>query len=142
MVAGTPDYFRTVRQTYGAAKFEGATKTVTANIETKIIEVTGKGIIYGGGLWLGHTASQKNSVAAILVDGVTIGTSSFDDLNKYNQVGKHDMPTVLRMFDEVNYVYCVSLANGITFELLFQVVYDENHGDTPDVTSSVFYSLM
>jgi len=142
MASGTPDYYQTVRESYGAATWSWGLKTVTANAATNIITKSGKGVIYGGSVTLDPAASQKGGIVSVVVDGWILGANDFEELNKFNQVGIHDMPAHLRMYDEINFRYCVAISSGITFEESLDIIYNETQGRTPDVTGMVYYALM
>ena len=142
MVSGTPDYYQTVRQTYGAAQILSGGVNVVASVVTELGIVYGKGMIYGGVIYIDEALSQKNSKALMFVDGVQLNIISMLDLNKRNISREDQQPIYITQYNEVNYQYTVCLSQGITFESSFKISYDEEHGDTPSVGFEVFYALV
>ncbi len=142
MAAGTPDYYRTIRQSFGGAKTVTSFKAVTANDETILTVITGKGIIYGGYIWVDHTVSQKDSKLIIVVDGEKISMETFANLNAHHIDRDHAYTVYMRKYDEENYIYVAAVSSGITFEENFAIDYYEAHGETPVLHWRVFYTLL
>lgn len=142
MTSGNPDYLGTVRQIYGKAQSQSTATVVVASVVTSLLEIEGKGIIYGGSVHVKETTTQKNSIVRLLVDGTALDIASFNAMNEQSQDGEIDMPFSLRIFDEVNFRFCLRLVKGITFEESFEIDYLENHTKTPTVDCRTFYALM
>jgi len=154
MSHGLPDYYRGVdiayqalselinRPKYGGAQRTAGSVAVTANDTTQLISVSAKGMIYGGYLFLDHTATQKNSIFILKVDGNIIGYLSADGGNAYNINIEHNSPVYLRKYDDTNFIYCMALSHGITFETSFTVEYEEKHGGTPTLSYRVVYAVV
>ncbi|HUS72051.1 MAG TPA: hypothetical protein VMY06_03220 [Sedimentisphaerales bacterium] len=142
MSSGTPDYFRTVRENYGSADAHRDYKVVTANDYTTLVNIIGKGIIYGGYLYLQAAGTQKNCDVALYVDDEYVFGDTFERLNKYGIIEAMECSVVLGTYDEVNYIYSLIFGKGITFERQFIVKYGEAHGETPNVFTSLMYALI
>jgi len=142
MPSGMPDYWETIRPRFGGAKAESTFTVVTANDQTVLLSISGKGMIYGGHLRLAYTVSQKNSGIWVYVDNEKLSVDTFEALKNYGLVVENSYVIYLRSFDDVNFRYCVALSYGITFENKFEVMFSEVHGGTPTVYCRVIYALV
>jgi len=154
MASGLPDYYRGVDIAYQALsqmivrpKYGGAThKTdgivVDASEKTILKWVTGKGMIYGGIIFLDHTASQKTGIIDFKVDGNLISSMNFESMEKYGVNVPQSYPIYLLKYDDTAFVYCVALSNGITFEENILLEYTESEGETPMVFFDIVYALI
>lgn len=154
MASGRPDYTRTIdilyqslaqvtnRPKYGGAQLEVGYATVDANGETELINITGKGVIYGGFFRLAHTSTQLNSAPRLYVDGVRVATLDFCDLARYGLVVDSGYSTYLLVLDDVNYIYSAGISRDITFETSLKTTYNEWYGSTPFVWSILYYALV
>lgn len=142
MTSGLPDYHRTVRPKYGAANNSHLNKVVTANTRTTILSVSGKGIIYGGCMYLDYTSGQRDSIPVLKVDGLDLSVISIYDLYWYSMTKPHTGSFYLLGYDDDLFVYSLGISPGVTFESSFELIYDEKHGTTPTVRCSVDYALI
>jgi len=154
MAAGLPDYIRgmdvilqalaelIVRPKYGTALLESGTLGVTANIDNTLAEITGKGMIYGGAVWLDNTLSQANGEVRLWVDDVNLTPLSFLRLIDYGMVKPRSWPVTINVYNNVDFIYSVGLSYGITFESKLKISYDENNGRTPTVHYRLVYTLI
>ena len=142
MVSGTPDFYRTIRQTFGGAKAKTGGVNVDASATTELASVNGKGMIYGGVIYVAEAATQKASVPLLFIDGVQITQTSFEAMRARNVRYENTQPLYLLQFDEINFQYCVGFSRGVTFEKSFKISYQENHGDTPSVAFEVIYAIL
>lgn len=154
MASGLPDFYRgvdvklqalselTARLKNGTPTSSAGNKVVASLGRTSLLSVTGKGMIYGGLVFLNHTSTQKAAEVIQVVDGDDMVSLTFDNLNllSVDKVGMY--PLVLRRYDEVNFIYCVGLGSGITFETSFEVVYNELNTTTPTVFTHLLYALI
>jgi hypothetical protein len=131
-----------VRYKYGAAKSAYFGAVVEANKVTTLCSIAGKGIIYVGKLDVGHTASQKDAIIKMAVDGEDFASPTFYGLftNSYTKYG--DFLFHLNRYDEVDYQYSISFLGGITFETSLVVTYEETQGQTPPVYLNLVYALI
>lgn len=154
MASGLPDYYRgvdiayqalsqmTVRPKYGGALQVAGSVVVTANVATELAYITGKGMIYGGVMYLDYNTTQASGMPRLSCDGNVIAGVSFATLGKYNISKPWACPLYLLKFDDTNFVYSVGASNGITFETNFRLVYFEMEGATPDVYYNFSYALV
>lgn len=154
MAHGLPDYYRgvdiayqalaqlMVRPTYGAARTAYGSKVVTASAETELCSVIGAGLIYGGVIYLDHTASQRQAKPWLYIDGQNLGQLSLQWLYKWNVLHPTSLPFYLLAYDDAEYKYAVGLSPGFTFESSFKLAYEEFDGATPTVYYSIQYALI
>lgn len=154
MTSGLPDYYRgvdvsyqalaqmIVRPKYGGALLAWGSKTVTANTQNTLVGIAGKGMIYGGAVWLDYTLPQSNSQVWLGIDGYTITNLSFERLVEYGIDQPRSWPVSVHKKDSVNYVYSVGVSYGITFETQLVLAYLEEHGTTPTVHYRLVYALI
>ena len=154
MARGLPDYYRgvdiayqalaqmIVRPKYGAASEVITVLVVTANTENEMVSVSGKGMVYGGSLYLASSSSQRLSLTILEVDGSVINTTSFTTSAFYSLTRENSSPIYLMAYNEVDFRYSVGISAGITFETGFRVLFTEEHGNTPIVICKVVYALV
>jgi len=154
MASGLPDYYRgmdvayqalaemVVRPKYGGALAEASELVVTGSVLNTLFTVAGKGMIYGGYLWVDYTSSQKDSIVKLEIDGEVLLGESFNGMNIYGVKRPGSFVESLFTFDEINYRYAVGLCYGITFETSLKMHYHELHATTPIVSWRVIYALI
>lgn len=142
MAAGMPDYQSIVRPKYGGAWSRGGSKYVDANKITDLVYVEGRGILYGGSLWLDFTSTQVDSIPRFTVDKSLLNNLSFHRLDEYCIDRPGTMPLTLNRFDIVNHVYSVSLGYGITFEYGISLSYEEVYNEQVQVHYRLVYALL
>lgn len=154
MASGLPDYHRgvdiklqslselTSRPKYGAAKGILSSRGVTASAGTYLVEVLGKGMIYGGSVWLDYTSTQANSELWVVCDDEAINALSFFRLKEYGIDDPRNSPVSVNKFDGTNHVYSVGISYGITFEESLRLLYWEKYGKTPVVHYHLVYALI
>jgi len=154
MAAGLPDYLRgmdvtlqalaelIVRPKYGTALLEAGTLGVTANIDNPLVEIPGKGMIYGGAVWLDDTNSQANGEVRLWVDDVNLSPLSFLRLIDYGMAKPRTWPVTINVYNNVDFIYSAGISYGITFEDKLKISYDENNGRTPTVHYRLVYTLI
>lgn len=142
MASGTPDFFQTVRQNFGAAKYEVDLKVAVANDEISLFTVNGKGVIYGGLVHVDYASTQKTALLLLYVDGDLIGFMSFAELVKLNAVASNQYPFYIIQYDDVNFIYCVAFSDGTTFDSSVEMRYRERDGGTPNVIFEMNYALL
>lgn len=154
MAHGLPDYYRGVdiayqalsemitRPMYGSVRYGRGSIIAAANAPRILFSKHGKGILYGGYVYLDHTSTQEDSSAEIAIDYVSLENSSFKDLCKYSLVKPRSELCYLLKYDNTAFVYAVGLPPGITFETSISLTYTEGHGETPDINFLVAYALV
>lgn len=142
MASGLPDYLSGVRPEYGGGIALHGNVVVGAGVLTSIVGAGGKGVIYGGAVWMDHTSSQANSIVLLQVDGTYVNKLSFLRMNEYGLYRSRTLPVTLNVYDAVNHIYSVGFSYGITFEKVFTFVYSEEHGQEPTVHYQLCYALL
>lgn len=142
MSRGLPDYAREVRPRYGGAISTSGITGVDASKITDLVLVAGKGIIYGGAMWLEHTSTQSNSLPLLVVDKSTLSNISFLRLHTYGVDRARTVPLSINTYDLTNFIYSVGISYGYTFEDALSISYDEKHGTTPTIHWRLIYALI
>lgn len=142
MSSGTPDYLKTIRPRYGGAEISAKWTVVEANAFTELLRVVGKGMIYGGALFLDYTATQRDSYMALYIDTSGVVAETFATLNKYRITESGGHPLMLTTYDDKSFIYSIEMPYGITFESSLFIAYREAHGGTPNVKLAIVYALM
>lgn len=154
MVSGLPDYYRgvdiayqalgemIVRPKYGGAVLATGSKYCTANVQNTLVGVNGKGMIYGGAVWLDYTSAQADSEVWLGIDGYTISNLSFERLLAYGINQPRSWPVSLICADHINHIYGVGISYGITFESQLVLAYYEQNGTRPTVHYRLIYTLI
>jgi len=154
MATGLPDYYRgvdvayqalsqmVVRPKYGGGLIASGSIEVVANVQTNLVAIDGKGMIYGGTVWLDYTLTQANSRVLLGVEGVAITDLSFLRLNEYHINKPASLPVFIQRYDPISFIYSVGISYGVTFESSCIVNYLEQHGTTPTVHYRLIYALI
>lgn len=142
MAIGLPDYSRGIRPGYGAPMSSDGSKVVAALGYTPLLEVTGKGMLYGGLVFLNHDSTQASGEVLLVVDGRYMITQSFYNLNLLGVNAPGYFPIILIKYDETNFIYAVGLGYGVTFDESLAVVYNELNTTTPTVFALLMYAVV
>ncbi len=154
MASGLPDFFRSVdvakqslaeltnRPKFGGGILSAGQMTVTVGVLNNLVQIIGKGMVYGGSIWLDYTSTQSNSEVWLGIDGVNIEGLSFVRLKDYSVVRPGSAVITLNKFDSDNYVYSVGISYGLTFESRLDLKYNEEHNTTPTVHYRIIYTLI
>lgn len=154
MAKGLPDYNRgvdikyqelnqvTTRPKYGGGIMKPGIVEVTASDYTLLRLVNGKGMLYGGALWLDYKFTQANSQVWLKTDNYVLNDLSFIRLSEYGIDNPRSAPVTLNVFDSENHIYSVGFSYGITFETSLELGYFEKYGKTPTVHYRLMYALI
>ena len=131
-----------------ARAYKGATLRAThtgpaeASTGHTIIEITNRGIILGGFIWLNPTNSQISDYMWVLIDGILVGNLSFYMANKLRIFERNQDILYLISYDDIDHWYCMSITPMLTFETSFKIIYWEESGNTPSINATLFYALI
>jgi len=142
VATGLPDYYRGVRPRYGGALLAWGSKTVVKDIQNTLVGISGKGMIYGGAVWLDYTLTQGASQVWLGIDTYVVSNLSFTRLWEYGIVRPRSWPVHLLKYDSENFIYCVGISYGVTFENQVVLAYYEQNGFTPTVHYRLIYTLI
>jgi len=131
-----------MRPRYGGALIAAGQVEVTASVQTNLAAIYGKGMIYGGAVWLDYNKTQANSRVLLGCEGVAITDLSFYRMLEYKIENPRIMPVTINKFDGINFVYSAGISYGITFEISLILNYFEQHGFTPTVHYRLVYTLI
>jgi hypothetical protein len=142
MASGLPDYYRGIRQRFGAAKRVADSVVLAAFGDETLCDVPGRGVIYGGMVYVSCVSTQATSHIEMYLDGTKIEDLPFGHMLYRGVVKPAAKPIYLIKYDEVLYLYVVGLTPGLTFEESFKLRYNEMDGGAPNVNYDVFYALI
>lgn len=154
MASGLPDYCRgidvayqalsemTVRPKYGGALLDSGSEEAWSDRTLPLDLISGKGMLYGGVVWLEYTSSQSNSIVWLQLDGVQINDLSFWRLQHYGINKPRSAVVTINKFDSTNYIYSVGFSYGLTFDSFLRLLYEEKHGTTPTIHWRLVYALL
>lgn len=154
MSTGLPDFYRSVdvaqqslevvtnRPKYGGGVLSAGQLTTTGSSLNSLVAIEGRGMVYGGSIWLDHTSTQANSEVWLSIDGLRIASMSLFRLKEYNVVDPGKAVITINKFDSVNKIYSVGISYGLTFETDLGLLYNEKHGTTPTVHFRIIYTLL
>lgn len=154
MTAGLPDFYRgvdiayqalsemIVRPKYGGAVQSSGNTACPGNYITTLASIIGKGVLYGGTVWLDHTLTQANSELLLVIDSTFLYSPSFFRMSDYGVSNPRSSILSMNVFDSVNHIYSIGLSYGITFESHLAVAYWEKHGTEPTVHYNFVYGLI
>lgn len=154
MTFGLPDFYRSVdvakqslvqitsRPKFGGAILTSGFSIVTDGVLNSLVQINGKGMVYGGSIWLDYTASQSNSEVWLGIDGVNIQGLSFVRLKDYRVAEPGSAVITLNVFDGDNFIYSAGISYGLTFETRLDLKYYERHDDQPTVHYRLIYTLL
>jgi len=154
MSHGLPDYYRGVdiayqalseiiiRPKYGAAEEAAGFTACAVGENTTLVSITGRGVTYGGYIWVNHDESCAGDIYMLKTEGETIFYVTPESLNMFNFVRPAASALFLCCYDAVNYMYAVAIAPGITFETGLAIVYHAAGASAPDVNYNICYALI
>jgi len=154
MVSGHEDYYRgidiayqelseqIVRPKYGGAILGPALAEVGALETTSLLEISGKGMIYGGVLWIDYTSTQQDSIVYLWVDGAKLLGFSFENMMRFNIIKPRSYPFTINVYNNIDFVYACGFSYGVTFETSLEITYREMHNTTPSVNVNLVYALI
>lgn len=154
MSSGLQDFWRSInvakqslaeltnRPKFGGGILSSGQKTVTDGVLNSLVQINGKGMVYGGSIWLDYTSTQSNSEVYLGIDGVNIQGLSFVRLKDYGVIHPGSAVITLNTFDSDKYVYSAGISYGLTFETRLDLKYYERHDTTPTVHYRIIYTLI
>lgn len=154
MASGLPDYYRgmdvayqalaemTVRPKYGQVYLKSGSEPATPSGDTLLAFFSGKGMVYGGVIWLDYTSSQANSYIKLLLDAEHLNDLSFLRLNEYNITNPRSSVVTINKYDSVNHVYCVGISYGVTFDSYLMLLYYNAYANAPTIHYRLVYTLL
>lgn len=154
MASGMLDYYRgvdvkyqalaqmIVRPKYGGALLAWGSKYCTANVQNTLCGIAGKGMVYGGAIWMDYTLTQADSQVWLGVDGYTLTNLSWARLKEFGILQPRSWPLSLLKYDSKNFIYCAGVSYGLTFESQVVLAYYEQNGFNPTVHYRLVYALI
>ncbi len=142
MASGLPDWERLTRPKFGGARIESGTEIVPANSDTTLISIQGKGMIYGGFLWIAATSTQDDSFPNLVIDNRFVTNEPWGRMNMFELNKPHSTPFYLLKYDKINFLFSSAIGYGYTFEEGFEIRYTEQNGITLTVSTRIIFALV
>lgn len=142
MTSGMADYSKITRPKFGGAIQQSGHQWCTKNAVTLLTSISGKGMIYGGTVWLDHDASQADAEIMMKLDGGFIFSLSFLRMLQYGMTKPGSSIITLDVYDAINHIYSAGLSYGITFEKSFDLGYNETQDEDLTVHFDIVYTLL
>jgi len=156
MTSGLPDFYSPIsvglqalaeiitRNTFGAGASADLGTTINAGVEKTIANLSAKGVIYGGQLWVDvkDAAQQKGDYIEITVDGTVIFSMSWEEMNDANFTKAGIQCGFLTRYDAVNHKMAMAFSFGITFESTATLVYKNNGAQNVDSEGQFIYATV
>lgn len=142
MASGMADWERVIRPKYGGAVQIAGQLEVDAGVSTRLAEIKGKGVLYGGTVWLDSVLTQANSSIAMKLDGLVIESMTLFQMNEFGSINPRSSVFTLNVYNGDEYIYSVGLSYGITFETYLDLYYHEWYRREPTVHYHLVYALL
>lgn len=141
MASGMPDYQRIIRPMFGGAEQKAGSKPAVGSAEIDLVTLAGKGMIYGGIVWVDDGLAQEESVIHAVFDDLPALSLSFKRMHDYGITDPGKSIISLNKYDAVGFIYSAGVSYGLTFEKSFRLLYSEGHGFAPTVYYNLVYTL-
>lgn len=142
MASGLPDFYRGMRPQYGGTIYKEGSEAVLPDAATGLALASGKGMLYGGVVWLDAAETQADSEIRLIIDDEYISNLSFIRMLDYGMTKPGSWLLYLNKFDAINNIYSVGMGFGVTFEDWMLLTYRENYGRTPTVHWRFCYAML
>jgi len=131
------------RPKYGAAQRADVSTSVPPDTTATLINITGKGMMYGG--YEETTGDDTNNLDSpqILIDGNNFFMECFSNLNSWHLGTEGGSPIVLIRYDTTQGLYGVDIKYGYTFESSCTLKYRNASGtSTAYINAALYYALV
>jgi hypothetical protein len=143
MPRGYPDWFGQPQfPKYGGGRRVSGQKTITTVDETTVVEISGKGRIYGGIMEAGPVGVSPYDSTKIYIDGSLLIWTSWLDALQFKMFPESGTPLYLLCYDTVYPWYEWGIREGITFDNAFKITYKSDSANQRVINYKVFYSLI
>ncbi len=130
------------RPKYGGTQIGTYSNAAIGSGSITMIEVSAKGLLYGGWCFVDGTDTRKDDTINMYLDGNLINTVSFATLLDRNQIKLLSDFCYILKYDETDFEYCVGLPQGITFETHFRLDYTHGGGANVALSSDIYYATI
>ena len=139
---GAPDWYSLEGVTYGLVNKAINVGTVSANSDETLLELTGRGIVYGGHVHVGASGSLYRGVVEYHIDGVNISINTLSQLSLFGLDRPESHSVYLLKYDDIWYRYAMALSPRITFGKSVKVRFDNNDPYVATFFARLYYALM
>jgi len=143
MARGYPDYFgQGIFPKYGGARRIAGSKTVNAGNTETLFTVSGKGIIYGGEMFINNTPGHHSDVFTLYVDSVLIYVAQPDVLYANGYLSGVGIPVYITKYDRFTGDFYIVVSGGITFDEEVKVTLKNNGANSVIGEYRLYYTLI
>ena len=130
------------RPKYGAGDSVYGIKSCGAGVDTLVATISGKGVLYGGWMFMDSLVSHKKDGPSIYTDGNQVSALNMEDKDKYNFISPGQASWYLTRYDDVNFIYALAFTAGITFETEWKLIWYNDTGTNINIGYHVIYALV
>lgn len=130
------------RPKYGSGNGVTSIKSCPGGATTPVVTIEGKGVLYGGWVFMDSLISHKKDGPSIHTDGNQISALNMEQKNDYNFNQPHQASWYLTRYDDVNFIYAFAFTPGITFETEWKLSYYNDTGSNVNIGYHIIYALV
>lgn len=134
--------FLTVRPAYGGARRKEGDLPIPTDRETEIAEIEGRGIIYGGSIWIHAGDDRKNTSIVIYADGAYLQSGTYGAMFERGLYPGTLNLLVVNEYDPVNFRYSVFFPIPFTFETGISIRLFHEYGVDQNANWDIHYALI
>ena len=108
----------------------------------EMFDLTGKGYVYFGNVYMVGYASHKNDAMRLTADSEIFTPRTFYNLELFHFVPAGESWSVLRVYDDISFRYRAALAPGWTFESKYKLEYKRVSADDCSIYVDVAYTFI
>lgn len=143
MAKGHPDWFgQPVFPRYGGALLADDKVDGEAGVVTPLVTVGGKGVIYGGHVYVVCPTAHTTDKPLLYLDDTLMTDKSFYTLSLRNIAQSTIYPLYLSLYDTTNHCYGVGISPLMSFESKIELKYDNKGADLVLVYYSLIYAKL
>ena len=136
------DFLR-VRPVYGESQMaDSGYITIHNGVWTSVFSTTGRGAILGGHVSMVGGAAMANTNIRIQVEGVTLASHRYDEMNGLQLYNDPQLPVSLLEYDEIAPYGIIRIGSNLTFETSVDVSSYQSSGTDKLVRGVIYYSLV
>jgi len=117
-----------VRQKNGTPGFGDGYSTIIDRVKTKIFSLSGKGVLYGGLVWIDNDIGEYLGEMTLVLDGVDMGTYTLESLAARAVFSPGLAAFYLNQYDLVSGNFTVGFSQWMTFETGIEIWYTPDTG--------------
>jgi len=130
------------RPKYGACQQSSLNKTMPATEYYTLVDISGKGVIYGGFIYQTSGLLMSDCNIEFTIDSETFGTEMFGMLFARGITIPFLDLVYIRDYDETNAYLCIGFTPNVTFETRFKVRISSTAPPNQVIAGKLYYALV